>query len=267
MAAGLAGTWQAAADPLRNRKFEPAPDKFTFVRVQYDSVGGMDEAYYFFEGRLWYRWETDYPEAEQNLLYRLRELTNLQVNPQPIALRLTDEQLFEYPFIYMCDVGWQLLTDEEVKALRAYLERGGFLWADDFWGEAEWWNFRDNMERVFPEYEFRDIPNDHPIVNIVYPLEGCPQIPAKSFWEAYGTPHDLPQTHREPTGGIEGVNKVNFKGIFDPNNNNRLMVVASHNSDIGDGWEREGEERHYFERFSVKSYAIAINIITYALTH
>ncbi len=126
------------------------PGRFTFVRVAYDSAGGYGEAYYKFEGRFWHRWETDYPEAERNLLYRIEELSTIRVNPQPIHLRLTDETLTKYPFIYMCDVGWRYLSKEEAAALRTYLERGEFLWLDDFWGDGEWDNFAVQMARAYP---------------------------------------------------------------------------------------------------------------------
>lgn len=238
---------------------------FTFVRVEYDSTGGNGEAYYYFEGRVWQRWETDYPEAEENFLIRIEELTTIRVNPKPISLRLTDDRLFDYPFIYMCDVGWQKLTKEEEKQLREYLRRGGFLWIDDFWGEAEWANFEENMERVFPDLTWRRIPDDHPILSMVFSLKECPQVPAKTFWDSWRESYDMPGGHREPTGGIAGVNSVNFRGLF--SKDGRLMAVVTHNTDIGDGWERESEGQEYFETFSTKSYAIGINIIVYALTH
>ncbi len=244
----------------------PAPQgTFTFVRAEYESVGGQGESYYYYEGRLWQRWQTDYPEAEENFLLRLTELTTLKVNPKPISLKLTDKALFDYPFLYMCDVGWQLLRDDDIKALRAYLQRGGFLWVDDFWGYAEWNSFEMNMREVFPDLEWRTIPKTHPILNIVFPLEACPQVPAKIFWMQWGRSYDFPGAHRMPSGDIEGVNQVNFRGLFDEKG--RLMVVATHNSDIGDGWEREAEDEQFFQEFSVKSYAIGINIIVYALTH
>ena len=48
----------------------------------------------------------------------------------------------------------------------------------------------------------------------------------------------------------------------------RLMVVMTHNTDIADGWEREGEDEEYFARFSViHSYPFGFNIILYAMSH
>lgn len=253
-----------APDPPR---FPPkeAPQRFTFARIQYDSTGGYGESWYNYDGRDWERWETDYPEAEQNFLIRLRELTTIAVNPMPIHLRLTDPRLFDYPFVYMCDAGWQLLTDDEVKALRSYLERGGFLWFDDFWGEAEWMNVEEQMERVFPELKWAPIPPAHSIFNTVFPLKECPQVPAKIFFDMTGETFDLPRGHREPVGGVAGVKDVHFRGLF--SKDGRLLAVATHNCDMGDGWEREAEGESYFKIFSTKSYAMSINIVVYALTH
>jgi hypothetical protein len=242
----------------------PHPGEFTFVRVEYDSVGGYGESWYNYDGRTWQRWETDYPEAEENLVLRMSELTNLKVNQQPISLRLTDPRINDYPLIYMCDVGWMDLRKTEVTALRQYLLNGGFLWIDDFWGHAEWMNLEMQMDRVFPELHWRDIPNDHPILTTVFELKECPQVPAKVFWDSTGETYDDPFGHREPTGGVAGVKDIHFKGLF---HNGRLITLATHNCDIGDGWERETEDERFFQIFSTKAYALTINIIVYALTH
>lgn len=240
-------------------------DAFTFVRIKYDSTGGFGESWYRYEGRDWERWETDYPRAEKNLILRLNELTSMRVNPEPIVLRLTDKELLDHPFIFMSDVGWQKLSAEELSALEQYLEAGGFLWVDDFWGQAEWNNFARNVRNLKPAWKWRAIPNDHPILTIVYPLQECPQVPARIFYAQSGLPWDPPQVHRYPSGGDVGVRTVHFMGLFDSDNN--LMAVATHNTDIADGWEREGESEEFFERFSIKSYAVTINILFYALTH
>lgn len=241
------------------------PDAFTFVRIKYDSTGGYGESWYRYEGRDWERWETDYPRAEKNLILRLTELTSLKVNPEPIVLRLTDEELFDHPFVFMSDVGWQRLTSRERDALERYLSSGGFLWVDDFWGNAEWQNLVRNTGSLREGWRWRPISNDHEILKIVYPLEACPQIPARIFFAESGLPFDPPGVHRYPHGGSEGVRTVHFMGLFD--DDQRLLAVATHNTDIADGWEREGESKKFFDRFSIDAYAITINILTYALTH
>ena len=260
-AAGLTAARGDADDFLRfkNQENESLVGKFTFVRIQYDSYGGADQAWYFFEGRIWQRWETDYPEADENFVYRMAEMTVLDPNPRAIVRRLTDKDLFDYPFIYMCDVGWMVLTREEHDRLGQYLRRGGFLWVDDFWGRAEWDNFERIMQVVIPEAQWREIPKQHPIFKMVFNLEECPQVPARMF-AVEGWTTDPPYIHKSPE-----VEDVHFRGLFDEKG--RLLAVATHNTDIGDGWEREAEGEWYFEKYSTLSYAMGFNIIVYALTH
>ena len=252
---------------VQNASFVPGlhNDVFTFVRIRYDSTGGYGESWYRYEGRDWERWETDYPRAERNLLHRLDELTSLETAPQPIVLELTDPRLFHYPMIFMSDVGWQQLTSAERLVLTVYLETGGFLWIDDFWGDAELSNMKRNLDGLNELWSWREIPREHSILSAVYRLEKCPQIPARIFFAQSGLPRDPPEVHRMPAGGEYGVSTVHFLGLFDETG--RLLAVATHNTDIADGWEREGESKEFFDRFSVRSYALAINIIFYALTH
>ena len=255
----------AETNQIRNAGESRPGDAFTFVRIRYDSVGGFGESWYRYEGRDWERWETDYPRAEKNLILRLNELTSMRINPEPIVLRLTDDAIYDHPFVFMSDVGWQKLTRAETKALTRYLEAGGFLWIDDFWGDAELDNLMRNMGRLKQGWEWRVVPDDHPIFSNVYPLKGCPQIPARIFFEQSGRQWDPPQVHRYPAGGVAGVRNVRLFGLF--SRKNELMAVATHNTDIADGWEREGESREFFERFSIKSYAFTINTLVYAMTH
>lgn len=240
-------------------------DALTLVRVRYDSVGGFGESWYRHDGRNWQRWETDFPQAEENLLFRLQQITSLKVNPKPVVLRLSDEAIFDHPFLFMSDVGWQRLERAERRNLAAYLERGGFLWVDDFWGEAELANFNDNLGGLREGWQWRPVPEGHAIFRSVYALERCPQIPARIFFERFKQPYDPPGIHRYPAGGLPGVRNTRLLGLFDTES--RLMAIATHNTDIADGWEREGESKEYFDRFSLKSYAFTINVIVYAMTH
>src|SRR5262249_34097442 len=85
-------------------------------------------------------WSVDYPRADINLTFRLSELTATTVSRtvagdfNHVVLTLTDPQITHCPFIMMTEVGGAYFDDEEASHLRDYLLRGGFLWADDFWG-------------------------------------------------------------------------------------------------------------------------------------
>jgi hypothetical protein len=228
----------------RKKSFEH--DVFTFVRVEYDSIRGGWRG----QGR----WATDYPDADLNLSYRLKELTSLEVDPDGKTMRLTDPELFDHPFIYMIEPGYMNLREDEVVALRNYLLKGGFLMVDDFWGEREWRNFYEQIKRVFPDREPEEIPLEHEIFHIAYDLKEKPLIPSvHAYWSGYRTErYDAREAH--------------YRGICD--DDGRLMTIICHNTDLGDGWEREGVDRGYFEAYSEKwAYPLGINIVTYAMTH
>jgi hypothetical protein len=221
-------------------------DVFTFVRIRYQSYG-----------RGW-GWATDYPDAELNFSFRLQQLTAMKVNPKPIVLDLTDERLFDHPFIYIVEPGGMSLTEEEVLNLRRYLLNGGFLMVDDFWGIREWENFYDEIKRVFPDREPQELPLEHPIFHCVYDLKEKPQLPSINVAHAYrGTGRTWERDDdREP----------HYKAIFD--DKGRMMCIICHNTDNGDGWEREGEDEWYFREFSEKkAYPVGINIVFWAMTN
>ena len=229
-----------------DKKF--SKDMFTFVRIKYESYGRGG-------------WFIDYRDSELNFSLRLQQLTSMKVNPEPIVLELTDPKLFDYPFIYIIEPGSLVFRPEEVIALRRYLLNGGFLMVDDFWGDEEYYNFYQEIKRVFPDREPAEVPLEHEIFHCVYDLKEKPQLPSigqalagrasGATWEPrYGSDTSVPH----------------YRAIRD--DANRIMVFICHNTDLGDGWEREGEDPWYFEEFSVKkAYPLGINIVTYALTH
>jgi hypothetical protein len=230
-------------------------DVFTFVRVRYTSGGryGSDRGY---GRRRWGRgWHTDYPASDLNMSLRLQQLTSLKVNPEPKIVDLTDPALFDYPFVYVIEPGAMSLTDGEVAGLRRYLLAGGFMMVDDFWGEAEWENFYLEMKRVFPEREPVDLDISHPIFSTVFPLKQKPQVPSINNWYGTGLSYER-----------EDATEPHYRAYYD--DQGRMMAIACHNTDLGDGWEREGEDPRYFEKFSEpQSYPMGINIIFYAMTH
>ncbi|MEX2141069.1 MAG: DUF4159 domain-containing protein [Pirellulales bacterium] len=219
-------------------------DVFTFVRVRYGGWGRRGGG----------GWRTDYPDSDLNFSFRLQQLTSLKVNPQPKVLELTDEELFDHPFLYLIEPGNLVFTDEEVVALRRYLFNGGFLMVDDFWGEDEWDNFYHEIKRVFPDREPEELTLEHPIFHCVYKLTQKPQVPSINHFES-GYTYE----------GWDGQTP-HYKAIHD--DKGRMMAIICHNTDLGDGWEREGENIEYFRQYAEKwSYPMGINIVFYAMTH
>lgn len=227
-------------------------DVFTFVRIQYSSGG---RGYWGRRGGG--DWATDWPDADLNFSFRLQQMTSIKVNPEPVVLQITDPELFNYPFIYMIEPGNLYFSEDEVETLRRYLFTGGFLMVDDFWGEEEWLNFYRQIKRVFPDREPEELQIDHPIFNCVFKLNEKPQIPAIGFVQRARATGE--------TWERRDAQVPHYKGISD--DKGRMMVVICHNTDLGDGWEREGEDEYYFKEFSEKkAYPLGINIIFYAMT-
>ena len=226
---------------------EHPEDVFTFVRVKYPSMGGR---------RRWGRaWHTDYPASDMNLSFRLQQLTSLKVNPHPKVVELTDPALFDYPFVYLIEPGAMSLDDVQVANLRRYLLAGGFMMIDDFWGEYEWENFYQEMKRVFPEREPVELDISHPIFSAVFTLKQKPQVPSIHAWMGTGLTYER-----------DDAQMPHYRAWFD--DQGRMMAIACHNTDLGDGWEREGESPEYFAKFAEpQSYPMGINIIFYAMTH
>lgn len=228
-----------------------AKDVFTFVRIKYPSDRG---------GWGWEKWTVDYPDSDLNFSYRLQQLTSLKVHPEGKILELTDKELFDYPWIYIVEPGDMDLTDEEVASLRRYLLNGGFLMVDDFWGEREWENFYAEIKRVFPDREPEELSMDHPIFHCVFDLGQDKQ--------ALQVPNVYTGIRSQRTGVTweRDGRDLSIRGIYD--DRGRLMVVICHNTDNGDGWEREGENEYYFRTFSEKrAYPLGINVVFYAMTH
>jgi hypothetical protein len=209
-------------------------------------------------------WSTDYPGADNNFSVRLAELTRVHVklneNRQPNfgVVSLTDPLLFKCPLLFMEDVGTADLSEAEVRALRAYFLKGGFLGVDDFWGSRAWDWWSQQITRVLPaeEYPIIDVPLTHPIMHTLYDVKDYLQVSSIQFWYSNGGA----TSERGPDSA-----QVHYRGIEDKSG--RLMVFMTHNTDVSDTWEREGENREYFDLFSPRGYAIGVNVVLYAMTH
>ncbi|MGH8179126.1 MAG: DUF4159 domain-containing protein [Steroidobacter sp.] len=241
---------------------QPDLSKLNLVRAIYDSEGGMGEAYYAYDGRVWARWETDFPQGDDNFSHRLTQLTRINANPTAASRMLTAPDLGDFPLLYMSDPGYMVMSEEEKTAFRRYLAKGGFLWVDDFWGDAEWRQFAKVMRDVLPGREWTVLGPEHPIFHTVFDLDGLPQIPALPFASPGGSTAETPNAHKYPAGSLD---QPQMRAWTD--DDGRLMVVATHNTDVGDGWEREAYGEWYFETFSTKSYMVGVNVVVYAMMH
>lgn len=206
-------------------------------------------------------WSTDYPFAAINMMTRISELTKVRVSRDDShdinywVIRLTDPSLFECPFLMGSDVGTASFSDEEVKRLREYLLKGGFLWVDDFWGNEAWDQWSHEIRRALPEFSITDVAPADPIRGTLFSIDDVEQVSSINFWRRAGDTHER---------GSESLH-ADFREIADAKG--RVMVVMTHNTDIGDSMEREAEDPDFFAEFSPRGYALATNIVLYALTH
>jgi hypothetical protein len=209
-------------------------------------------------------WSVDYPRADINLSIRLRELTKTDVSvdasnePLPLLITLDSAELFQCPFIMMTEVGSASINDEEAARLREYLLKGGFLWADDFWGSYawEWWVAQFNKVLPIAKYPIIDLQSSHALFSSQFQISKVPQIANIGHWAGTG-------------GGTseryEDSAVAHARAVVDEHGN--IMVLMTHNTDLGDSFEREADDPQYFYQMSVPGYAFGVNTLLYALTH
>jgi hypothetical protein len=215
-------------------------------------------------------WSTDYPGADINFSIRLSELTKTTVTmrddlaeglePDAVVVRITDDALFKCPFVLMEDAGTVRFSDIEVKRLQDYLLKGGFVLASDYHGSWAQQQFDEEIARVLPRGRYPIVeltpPSNHQVWHTMFNVDRLPQMASISTWRRTG---DIIERWNEDGSPPDA------RGIADEQG--RLMVLMVHNTDLPDPWEREGEDKDYFFRFSPDAYAVGINIILYVMSH
>ncbi len=181
-------------------------------------------------------WYSD-PSSLPNLLKFLSDNTNIVVSPLEARYSLQDDEIFSYPYLYITGHGNIRFSDREVERLRRYLLAGGFLHADDNYGMDA--SFRREMNRVFPDKAWVELPFDHSIYSLPFKF-----------------PNGLPKIHEHDGKPPQGL------GLFE---GNRLMAFYTFETDLGDGWEDpsvhgDPEEKH------LAAMKMGTNIFFYALT-
>ena len=243
----------------------PHPDfqprgEFHFVRGEYTDLPQYHRGFGFASrdasGTGW--WLVDWPDADEHFSVGVGRLTRIDM-AQPVHMRLTDDKLFDNPWIYITQAGYLSLSEAEVLRLREYLTRGGFLVTDDFWGPQsdEWQNFTANMNRVLPGHPISDISEKDPIMHVLYDIQ------EKDRTFIPGTRH----LRRGPNGSVvqqpPGTSPV-WRSISD--DKNRIVVAINYNTDVGDAWEY-ADSPIYPEQMTALAYRYGINYIIYAMTH
>lgn len=258
VAAALA---QRAGFPEREpaqAKFAPKAE-YNFVRLQYTDLPQYHRRFGWSSrggtGAGW--WMMDWPDAERHFTTGIERLTRIAV-AEPTHLRLTDPKLFDYPWIYATQVGWWDLSDAEIRCLREYLRRGGFILTDDFWGTEQWDTFRQAMERALPESPILDVPDRDAMMHVLYDIfeKDRTFIPGSRHLRR-GAGGELVIVEPQGTGPA-------WRAIYDERG--RVMVAISYNMDVADAWEFANWSE-YPEQKTTLAYRYGINTIIYAMTH
>jgi len=220
--------------------------EFHMARLVFDS-GRYERAW-----RPW--WAIDYPEAEYHLMRGLARLTSADVADDSVHLRFTDDEIFDYPWLFAQQVGQWQLKSAEIDRFREYVLRGGFVVFDDFHGEFEWQVMSNTMRRVFPEWPIQPLSEDHDLMKVLYDLDQETQIPGRRH------------LYRGANGQIEAQLRgpAQWHGISD--DNGRLVVAINFNMDMGDAWEHADDPVYPVPMTSL-AYRFAVNYVIYAMTH
>jgi hypothetical protein len=233
--------WREAPAP---QKGGPPEAEFHMARLAYASYGCAGSRGFC---NPW--WAIDYPLAEQHFLPAVERMTRIQVSSDSRHVTLSDDALFDYPWLFLQQPGRWHPRSEELERLREYLLRGGFLVVDDFHNDYEWASFQSAMRDVLPDRAIVDIPDDDPLMNILFSLDKRTQIPGDRHL-GYGRIY------------MEGP--PHWRGIYDADG--RLMVAINHNADMGDAWEH-ADDPHYPTAMTATAYRFGVNYVIYAMTH
>ena len=237
----------------------PHTGEYHFVRLEYTDLPEFHRRFSRTSrdgvGTGW--WLVDWPAADNHFTAGVKRLTRIDTG-DPRHFRITDDQVFDYPWIYATQTGWWALSDVECLRLREYLLRGGFLVVDDFWGPEQWEVFRETMERVLPGQPIRDIEESDAVMNVLY------SITQKDRTFIPGS------RHLRQTGGgkVEMVQPAGtqpaWRAIYD--DRQRMVVAVNFNTDFGDAWEF-ADVPYYPAEMTALAYRYGVNYLIYAMTH
>ena len=235
----------AAAGPAGDSADAPEAE-FHLGRLVYASNQGQ---------RAWRPWwAIDYPEAEFHLIRGLSRLTTLDVAGDSRHLRLTDNEIFDYPWLFAQQAGRWFIRAAEISRLREYVLRGGFVVIDDFHGQFDWPVMSNVLRRAFPDWPIERLPGTHPLMGVLYDLDQDTQIPGRRH------------LYRTESGEVEAQLRgpAEWHGVHD--DDGRLVVAINFNMDMGDAWEHADDPVYPVPMTSLE-YRFAVNYVIYAMTH
>jgi len=219
--------------------------RFTFFRVRFEPSFGGGRG--FGRGRVDKKWDHDTPRAERHLMQILQEITMLRPQMDCGAIYAFGEpESFKYPIAYVSEPGYWTMDETELKGIRDYVAKGGFIIFDDFFGQ-HWYNFEERWREAFPDLQLQPLERTQAIFDAFYDIRNV----------------SLPYAGG---GGVQGV-RIEWYGAFENNDpTKRLVAIAGYNSDLGELMEYSDEAVVPID-LSNEAYKIMVNYLIYAMTH
>jgi len=238
----------------------PSLGEFHFIRMEYTDLPnhhrGFGAASRTARGNGW--WVVDWPDADFHFSEGVKRLTRVGTGA-PLHMGLTDDRIFDNPWIYATQVGWWDLSKAEVARLHEYLLRGGFLVVDDFWSQDpdSWPVFQNTMARAMPGQPITELAESDAVLHVLYDIKDKDRtwIPGSRHLRCIGDSVELVQ----PAGTSPA-----WFGVYDEKN--RMVVAVNYNTDVGDAWEFADSPK-YPEKMTELAYRYGIDYIIYAMTH
>jgi hypothetical protein len=229
-------------DPVEDPPDATVVREFQLGRLRYRSP--LDR------GRGYSRWGIDANKGDRLFTGLLRRLTRIDAQSVETIIDVSEDEVFNHPWLIAISVGDWRLAQSEADRLRKYFDRGGFLFVDDFHNEGEWATFMDGIHMIDPGAEAVELTDDDPAFHVVYDMRNRIRVSGANV--VHGS-------------GIErGGTEPHWRGIMD--SKGRLMIAISFNQDVGDGWEF-ADDPDYPEKQSSEAIRIGISYAMYAMTH
>jgi hypothetical protein len=237
----------------------PKEGEFHFVRTEYTDRPEYGRGFGYSSrsgrGRGW--WLVDWPDADEHFSIGVKRLTRIDVGA-PHILRVSEDSLYDHPWIYLTQAGYWALNQTDAQRLREYLLRGGFLVVDDFWSQDEWENFSQNMSQVLPGQSIDDIGLSDSVMHVLYSIE------QKDLTFIPGSRH----LRRGPGGSIviqqPPGSAPAWRYIQD--GKDHMVVAVNFDTDVADAWEF-ADAPEYPAAMTTLAYRYGVNYIIYAMTH
>lgn len=174
------------------------------------------------------------PTALINLAAFSNKFLNTNLDLEYATVDVGSSEIFNHPFLHMTGHGNVIFSDSEAENLRNYLIAGGFLHIDDNYGMDTY--VRLAMKKVFPEYEFTELPFHHEV-----------------YHQRYDFDNGVPKIHKHDDKPAQG---------FGITHEGRLVCFYSFESDLGDGWEDQEVHKDPTD-VRIKALRMGANLLSY----